>query len=30
MKKQGYNDIAALLGGFQTWEKESRPVDKKN
>jgi 3-mercaptopyruvate sulfurtransferase SseA len=29
MKSQGYENVAALLGGFQLWEKEGRPVEKK-
>ena len=29
MKQQGYENVAALLGGFQLWEKEGRPIDRK-
>jgi len=28
MKSQGYENVAALLGGFQLWEKEGRPVER--
>jgi hypothetical protein len=29
MKSQGYENVAALLGGYQLWEKEGRAIDKK-
>jgi rhodanese-related sulfurtransferase len=29
LKQQGFTNAAALLGGFQLWEKEGRPVIKK-
>jgi 3-mercaptopyruvate sulfurtransferase SseA len=29
LKTKGIENAAALLGGFDAWEKEGRPVDKK-
>jgi 3-mercaptopyruvate sulfurtransferase SseA len=29
LKTKGIQNAAALLGGFQLWEKEGRPVEKK-
>jgi len=29
LKTKGIENAAALLGGFQEWQKEGRPVDKK-
>jgi len=29
LKTKGFNNAAALLGGFAAWEKAGLPVDKK-
>jgi 3-mercaptopyruvate sulfurtransferase SseA len=29
LKTKGIQNAAALLGGFQLWQKEGRPVEKK-
>jgi 3-mercaptopyruvate sulfurtransferase SseA len=29
LKTKGIQNAAALLGGFQLWEKEGKPVEKK-
>jgi 3-mercaptopyruvate sulfurtransferase SseA len=29
LKTKGIENAAALLGGFQLWQKEGRPVEKK-
>jgi 3-mercaptopyruvate sulfurtransferase SseA len=29
LKTKGIQNAAALLGGFQEWQKEGRPVEKK-
>jgi 3-mercaptopyruvate sulfurtransferase SseA len=29
LKKNGIENAAALLGGFQLWQKEGKPVEKK-
>jgi len=29
LKSKGFQDAAALLGGFQQWQQEGRPVEKK-
>jgi rhodanese-related sulfurtransferase len=29
LKSQGFNNAAALLGGFEEWKREGFPIDKK-
>jgi rhodanese-related sulfurtransferase len=29
LKSKGIENAAALLGGFQTWQREGKPVEKK-
>jgi 3-mercaptopyruvate sulfurtransferase SseA len=29
LKSKGIQNVAALLGGFNLWKQENRPVDKK-
>jgi rhodanese-related sulfurtransferase len=30
LKSKGVENAAALLGGFNLWQKEGKPVEKKN